>query len=160
MTKPVIRKGTIEDARSLAPRLRPEDALELTLSHGPDLFATLVESIRFSSECFAAEEGGVVIALGGFGVVEGTEMGVPWLVGSPEVLRHPVTLVAAGRVAVERWEKQCTLMSNLTHEDNHVHHRWLRHLGFSFTNGTFPVGESSAPFKQFYRYSQCANQQQ
>lgn len=156
MTKPLIRKATREDCIDLAPRLRPEDATELTLSSGPNLKRTLLESLKFSSECFVAEEEGKVICIWGFGTFlyedNKTKVGVPWMVGSPEMMNYPVTIVAAGRASVDRWEKQCDCMCNLTHIDNTIHHKWLKHIGFEFMPDVVPTGPTQAPFLQFYRY--------
>lgn len=156
MSKPIIRPGTRKDCHDLAPRLRPEDALELRLSSGKEPLQVLLDSFAFSSECFVAEEDGLVIAIGGFGTFlhgeKKTKVGVPWMVGSPEMMRHPVTMVAAGRVAVDRWDSQCECMCNLTHQDNTAHHRWLHHIGFEFMPDVVPTGPTKAPFLQFYRY--------
>lgn len=154
MSKPLIRPGTLQDCLSLAPRLRPEDALELELASGKTPLEVLKESLEVSSECFAAEADGLVIAMGGCRYIEEMSVGVPWLVGSPEILNHPVSLVAAGRVAVDRWGKNCSVLCNLTHAENHVHHRWLRHIGFSFMPDPWPMGPTRAPFLQFFRHSQ------
>lgn len=153
MSKPLIRPATLADILDLAPRIREEDALELALASGKTHLEVLKESLEVSDECFAAEDNGLVIAVGGCRYLEGTTIGVPWLVGSPEILNHPVSLVAAGRVAVDRWGKNCTVLCNLTHSENHVHHRWLRHLGFSFSPDPWPLGPTQAPFLQFYRHS-------
>jgi len=161
MTSLVIRAGRVADALSLAPRLRPEDATELTLARGPDVERTLLDSILFSSECYTAEEDGKVIAIGGFGSVttNGSCVGIPWMVGSPECLKYPKKLVEYGLASVARWESMCDVMSNVTHKDNVVHHRWLRRIGFSFLPNEVPVGDSGAPFLQFYRHSKCVSQQ-
>lgn len=158
MSKAVdIRPATRADCHDIAPRLREEDALELRLSSGKEPLQSLLDTFAFSSECFVAEEDGLVIAIGGFGTfihkgTKDTTVGVPWLVGTPEMLNHPVTLVAAGRVAVDRWESQCECLCNLTHAENTVHHRWLRHIGFEFMPDVVPTGPTGAPFLQFYRY--------
>lgn len=152
MTKPLIRPGTVADAISLATRLRPEDALEITLTSEDPIEKALIESLKLSTECFAAEVDGLVIAMGGFRLLPG-RIGIPWMVGSPEIEDHPVSMVAAGRVAVDRWASQCDVMANVSHQDNVVHHRWLVHIGFTFMPEVVPVGPQRAPFRQFYRHS-------
>ena len=153
-----IRKALRTDCHAIAPRLREEDAKELLLSSGKEPIESLLDSFSFSSETFVAEEDGQVIAIWGFGTFiyeeagKKTLVGVPWMVGTPEMMKHPVTIVAAGRVAVDRWESQCDCLCNLTHVENTVHHRWLRHLGFQFMPDVVPTGPSKAPFLQFYRY--------
>lgn len=152
MTKPTIRPGTEADAISLAYRLRREDALEIILTSPDPLEETLLESLKHSTECFAAEVDGLVIAMGGFRLLP-NRIGIPWMVGSPEIEEYPVSMVAAGRAAVDRWASQCDVMANVTHKDNVVHHRWLRHIGFTFLEEEVLVGAQRAPFLQFYRHS-------
>jgi hypothetical protein len=125
------------------------------LSAGPDLETTLLDSVLHSDECFAGVLEGRVIALWGISLLplDGKQVGVPWLVASPEALKFPMKLVGIGKEMVARWEHQCDYMTNLTHAENTVHHRWLDRIGFTFTPGTTPVGTHQAPFRQFYRYS-------
>lgn len=150
--KPVVRLARPEDCLSLAPRLRAEDAVELELATGKTPLEALKESLEVSAEAFAAEADGVVVALWGCSFQNGA--GSPWMVGSPEVLNYPVTFVAIGRVAVDRWSRSCSVLHNLTHTENTVHHRWLRHIGFSFAPDVVPCGPAEAPFLHFYRHSQ------
>lgn len=129
--------------------------MELQESSGPDVEKTLLESVISSHECFAGAEDGKVIALGGVCLVGRT--GIPWLVCSPEAVRHPVKLVAVGREAVSRWEPLCDVMVNFTHPANTVHHRWLERIGFRFSPHMVPVGPNRTPFKHFYRYIENAS---
>lgn len=148
----IIRPGTVQDAHSIAPRLREADRKEILLGWGEDVLGALVASVEASHECFAGELNGVPIALGG--IVGRDGGGFPWLVGSPECVRFPVKLTSAGIVAVARWEREFQVMCNYSHIDNTVHHAWLRNLGFSFMPDAVPYGPRQAPFFLFYR---CAN---
>lgn len=151
MSRVSIRAGKVADAIALAPRLRPEDALEVSLATGEDVEKSLLDSVRLSDECFAGVLGGQVIALGGVTFIKG--WGIPWLVASPEALKFPITLVDAGRAAVARWEKSCDVLFNYTHVDNVTHHKWLKHIGFTVVSEAVPYGASQEPFFQFYRHS-------
>lgn len=147
----IIRKGTPEDGESLAPRLRAADALELELAG-----ATIRQSIKLSSEVWAVEEEGTVIALAGLALVERTNAGVPWMVGSDDLLKHPIRLVREGRLFVARWEKQCAVLTNFVHAENLAGIEWLKCIGFEMGQ-TFPQwGPGKAPFIQFQRHSTCA----
>lgn len=148
-----IRPGTVADAISLAPRLRDDDREELLLSQGDDLEKTLKDSVESSYECFAAELDGKVIALWGIALVPEKGWGIPWMLGSPESTQFPLKLVSIGKEAVSRWEPLCDVMTNLTYQGNVVHHRWLERIGFQFAPQEIPVGDSQAPFRQFYRHS-------
>lgn len=150
----MIRPGTLEDASSLAPRLRQADARELTLAAGPDLTATLRASIANSAESWAAEQSGEVIALGGVTFIAGPQrLGVPWMVGSDELLQHPVKLVREGRRFVSLWGRQCDTLTNFVHAENRAHIEWLKRIGFTM-GPVFPEwGHGKAPFIQFHRYN-------
>lgn len=154
MSPLIIRPGTLADARSLAPRLRPADERELKLSSGGTSRDILQASVSMSDEVWAGESEGVVIALGGLTLFDGPQrLGVPWMVGSDELLQHPIKLVREGRRFVSQWEKRCQVMTNFVHAENHVHIEWLKRIGFTMGH-TFPEwGHGKAPFIQFYRYS-------
>lgn len=148
-----IRRGTREDALSLAPRLRPVDALEVSLLVGQEnIGEALLDSVETSSEAYAAEEDGLCIALGGLSKwPEGdTTVGAPWLLGSIEVLKYPRKLVSVGREYVARWSSQCDVLMNYAYGENHVHLRWLEAIGFALMEAV-PFGPSKAPFVQFYK---------
>lgn len=150
MSRVSFRPATEEDARAIARRLRPEDALELYLSSGPNIEQTLLDSVGLSDECFAAEADGAVIALGGVGFI--ADFAIPWLVCTPEALRFPKLMVEEARKAIARWDKRGAVrMFNFSHADNTVHHRWLEHLGFTFDPHPHLRGELQTPFRHFYR---------
>lgn len=153
MKQLIFREGTLEDALSLAPRLRPEDALEV-VAFGEPAAEALKASLECAEETLAAVEDGVVIALGGI-TIKGS-FGVPWFLGSKESVKYPLQWVKMGKTLIARWEKKCSVMTNFTHPDNTVHHQWLEHLGFTFLPGTVPYGPFNTPFRQFYRSSPCA----
>lgn len=154
MREVVIRPGRVADALSLSPGLREEDRLELQEASGPDVEKALIEAVLSSFECFAGVEGEKVIAIGGLCLAG--RIGIPWLVCSPEAVRHPKKLVEVGREAISRWEHLCELMVNFTHPANTVHHRWIERIGFHFSPGMVPVGPNKTPFKHFYRYKENA----
>ena len=150
MSKLTIRKGTVEDCISLAPRLRAEDVLELVLTMEGSLEEILTGSLAESYECYVGEAGGVVIAMGGI-VLTDSPVGIPWLVGSPEVVQYPVALVRYGRSSVDRWLQVRPVLENFTWARNTVHHEWLRHIGFTLDPLQVPCGPHQEPFIHFSR---------
>lgn len=150
MTDVLIRPATLQDAADLAPRLRDADLIELALSSLLPIADILMDSIRRSEEAWVGELDGKVIAIGGFGIAKGTDIGCPWLVGSPEVLKHPLKLTRIGRQMVSRWSSRCSLMTNFTLQGNELHISWLKRIGFEVGAPTL-YGPFKAPFVQFYR---------
>lgn len=148
-----FRRGTLEDALSLAPNLRPEDVEEVSLSHGVPPEVSLSESVVASKECFTAYEGDTILAMGGFALSPCGSFGMPWLVGTPEMVKHPKVLVEEATIRVRLWGLQVPLLMNYSHVRNTVHHRWLKRIGFTLQPTPVPYGPSQAPFIFFYRYS-------
>lgn len=153
MTGPLIRPGRLQDAVALAGRLRRADALEALLATGDGEFDVLTSSVALSNECWAAEDGGKVIAVGGVTFDYERNLGYPWLMGSDEMLKYPVTLVKVGREAVARWAPRCRTLMNYVHAENEVHIRWLKRIGFTMGQTIPEFGEGKAPFIHFYRES-------
>lgn len=147
----IIRKGTPADAESLTPRLRAADALEAHLAG-----ATLAGSMALAAEVWAAEEDGKVIALAGLALIEGTDIGLPWMVGSDELSKHPVSLVREGLAFVARWERRCSVLTNFVHAENTASIEWLQRLGFTMGQRFPQFGPHKAPFIHFSRNSVCA----
>lgn len=156
MSRVTIRPATAEDAIELSARLRDADLLELCLTSLMPPSALLSYSVSMSLEAWVGVGNGKVIAVGGFGIYPGSSIGIPWLVGSPEVLKHPVQLVKVGREMVAKWSPLCSLMSNYVHKDNHVAIEWLKRIGFSM-GPVVPYGPFSSPFIKFYRKTQCVD---
>lgn len=124
-----VRPATLEDAFSLAPRLRQADVVELTAAGHQDMLIVLAESIAISAEAWAFEDDlGVVQAVGGIAAY-GT-IGAPWLLGSNEMVRHRKALLNLPRLSVRKWARQFPLLMNYVHQENRIAILWLRRLGF------------------------------
>lgn len=147
----VIREARLSDVAAMVPNLREADRRELELSSGPDLTATLTRAISTPGENLAGEIDGELVVLGG---CYGTDaVGIPWMVGTDRLTADLRTFSQLGAVMRDRYEKQYRLLTNYVHAGNHVHIRWLRHIGFSFGETLPEYGVGKAPFIQFYRYS-------
>lgn len=142
------RVATEADARDLAPRLRESDRTEITLSSGPDNEKTLVESVRLSVEAHCAVEDGKVICLWGIG--EQDCDGVPWMVASPEAMKHPKKLVKRTRQIIKRWSRHYRLLYNMVHAENITTIRWLKSVGFTIGPLEPAYGVGKAPFHLFF----------
>lgn len=153
----VIREATQADVTAILPRLRKADRLELELSSGTDVEATLHRAIETPGENLAGGLDGEVVVLGGC-ASDSVGVGVPWMVGTDKLTANLRTFIQLGGVMRARYEKQYALLTNFVHAENAIHIRWLRHIGFSFGETIPDFGVGKAPFIQFYRYSPCAIQ--
>lgn len=149
-----IRPATLEDAHSLAGRLRFADVEELMASSGHEPLEGLLVSLELSVEAYAAELDGEVIAL--FGVGQHTldpKCGVPWLLGSDELRRVPKALVKHSAEMVERWLQKWPTLCNFV-DARHVESiHWLERMGFILLKLHHRFGAAQLPFIQFVRYA-------
>jgi hypothetical protein len=128
----VILPARAEDIAQLAPNLREEDAAEVWASsrHTPE------ESLRFaletSSAAWTAWEDAEPIAM--FGVGPGnalTGVGLPWLLGSSALDRHPLAMVRLGRLALRRMAQTYPVLRNAIDARYTRSLRWALMLGFT-----------------------------
>lgn len=137
-----VRPATVEDAFSLAPRLRKGDLEELYAAGHEDPLIALVDSVICSTEAYAYEDSqGVVQALGG--IADCDILAAPWLLGSDDMTLFRKHLLHHPRLTVQRWATQYPLLMNYVHCDNKASILWLRRLGFTihppvpYQRGTF-----------------------
>ena len=72
--------------------------------------------------------------IGCFGVnpFDGSErVGIVWLVGTEELnTKHKTRFLRECRRGIELLHEVFPCLTNLVHEDNHLHRRWLNFMGF------------------------------
>lgn len=149
--KLTYREATLEDAISLSSRLRTEDLIEVQLATGKSPEEALVESVRVSELVEAAVCDGEVIAIRG--IASAGEVGVPWLMCSPEVSHWSKRMVADAIPWVAHHCKRFSVLANMVHAENHTAINWLKRLGFTIGDLHTEYGYGKAPFYQFYRYN-------
>lgn len=140
----MIRPATIDDAFSLAPRLRSADKVELEAQGHLDMDVVLAESIAMSKEVMAYELDGVVHAV--FGVVDAGKFGVPWMLGSDQLFSLGKALLCLPREYVPRWLKEHGFLMNMVHAENTRSIRWLQRIGFTIQEAVQEPGGAFHPF--------------
>lgn len=133
-----IRPLRDEDMLTLATRLRPLDALEVACV-APDkgIGEALQEAGRASLRGRAGFLDGDLVAC--WGVTARTPLaleGTPWLLATDALERPEVrrAFIKHGRPEFASLVTGFRYLWNLVHEDNRVAIRWLRHMGFQFTD--------------------------
>lgn len=121
--------------RRLAAVMRQADRDEVTAATGRDVLPVLSASFRRSSICMVALVDGKAEAIFGAGDLSIlTGLGAPWLLGSNEIERHRIEFL---RLSVH-WRgqllKRYSMLRNIVDCRNTVAIRWLRWLGFSFSD--------------------------
>jgi len=83
-------------------------------------FSALAVAITYNDEAVAI-----------FGVVpESAQVGLVWLVGTPELSRHHREWVHHAEHHIQQMRKITPCLTNIVHEKNSTHRRWLHHFGF------------------------------
>ena len=140
---------TAGHAIAVASNLRPDDALEVLLSHG----ATPIEAVQDSWEQSdilraMATDSGVPCGLCG---VVGHRI---WMLGTPELTatrRARYQLCIDGRIWVDNCLKEVGgPLFNQVYSKNEESIKWLKYLGF-MVEPPSPIGRSGALFCDFWR---------
>ena len=154
------RESVLEDALTLAPRLREEDKQEIKAASGLDPLPGLLFCLSESKPCLTMV-GDEEEPFGMFGLTpdsDGISASV-WMLASGDLLKYRTTFL---REAL-RWVKEANtthqVLYNYVDERNQLHIKWLDWMGFVFIN-RLPVGPEKLPFLEFVRIEPCAWQQQ
>lgn len=132
MTVAVVSARQEHIEQMLAEGLRSADLLEIeTNGHSPRY--SLEKGLRSSSPCLSVVSGGQCCGM--FGVVpdyryEGS--GIIWFLGTDCILEMKTQFLRESKDWLATVTKNYHAVGNFIHEDNGVHIKWLKWLGFSF----------------------------
>ncbi len=157
---PYVRHSVAGDVDCLALRLRQSDAVEIAALSGRDPHTSLSEGLLLSRPCLTVVgTNDTPVAM--FGVVPVSPgLGCIWLLGSDELESPKVarTFLRHCHKWVDGLGKKYPVMFNFAHFSNTKTIRWLRWLGFEFTEEPRIIGVKAEPFYIFQR-KLCANRQ-
>jgi hypothetical protein len=114
--------------------MRQADRDEVTAATGRDVLPVLVASYRKSSICMVALVDGqpeVIFGAGDLSILTG--LGAPWMLGSDAVERHRVEFLRRSVHWRGQLLRRYSVLRNVVDCRNKVAIRWLRWLGFSFS---------------------------
>ena len=120
--------------RRIAAVMRQADRDEVIAATGKDPLIALSASYRKSSICMVALVDGqpeVIFGAGDLSILTG--LGAPWLLGSDVIERHRVEFLRASVHWRGQLLKRYSVLRNVVHCRNKVAIRWLRWLGFTFS---------------------------
>ncbi len=149
-----IRKATMDDAFSMAPRMREADINELHALHGPGHtpITGLIDGIAYSDEAQAViynDRPAAMFGVGPFQGVPGT--GLVWLLGTDDILKFARSFLRDTRNQIEKLHEHYPTLTNVVHAENELHVRWLEWAGFSFTRTFEEFGIGKSTFIEFIR---------
>jgi hypothetical protein len=134
MSQQAVKVRAVEpsDLVYLAEHLREQDVAELRAAGHTDIHAALVRSVAMSNETFVAVANGKPVAV--FGCAEHGSLlakdGVPWLLGTQEIVKHRRVLQRWARGYITDLLGRYPRLFNAVHAENTVSVRWLKALGF------------------------------
>ena len=106
-----IRNAIIDDVYSLSKRLRKQDEDEVIALVGLDNETALLASFCHSDRVFVGEVDGKIICM--FGVSKDSNgNGCPWLLGSDEVEKLPITFVRNSRKYIQQFINEYGYLEN------------------------------------------------
>ena len=125
-----IRRATPGDPERLHNRLRPADVRDCLIEHETTLDA-LCHALDTSDECYAVDaDDGRLLAMFGVGS-ETPEVGIPWFLGTPEVVSNPREFMRTSRIYLAHFNARYHVLTNKLHASNVHHLRWVLAMGFS-----------------------------
>lgn len=146
-----IRAAVIADASAIAPHLRDADKNEIIASHGHDIENAIAASINASEASTVCLPDGTPICIFGIGG-DGQGYGIPWMIGTDEMIKHRKALIRDARNWIERQLKRYPILYNYADGRNTVHINWLRHMGFTISHAPDYIGvDREVPFYLFQR---------
>lgn len=142
-----VREG---DAEYLVEHLREADRLEVLASHGEDVLGAVRDAIICSTDVFAAERDGRLIALWGFmpvSLVSG--VGCPWALGTDEMFRIGRSLTRLAQASLAVVGTTYPVLRNYVDARNTRSVAWLEFIGFEIGEPV-PYGVAGLPFHPFW----------
>jgi len=142
MPKIEIRNATLFEIIEVLDHLRDADRTELWAASRTTPSQAAIPCYAVGAKVGLIDDVPAVIF--GCGDYEGT--GVPWLLGTDDVLRIPVRFVKLSKKIVDEWVQERGVLSNYIHAKNTVSLKWLKWLGFEIVGSILNRGEV------FYRF--------
>ena len=149
----VISKASIGDAEVLAPKLRKPDLAEIQAATGEKPLKILKESITGSKECYTVWSLDETLIYGAFGAAPlKDKTGLIWFLGSDDLFNsNKVSFLRNSHIWVDKLMENYDVLLNVVDCRNKVHIRWLKWLGFTFTEVIEEFGYEQRPFIQFFK---------
>jgi hypothetical protein len=144
-----IIPATADHASDIAPRMRPDDALEVYAAAGQSPLSALLYSIERSDFAYTVEFDGRPETMFGCGTSDIiSRIGAPWLLGSHALERHYRHFLRGSRFWIAKMKDEYAVLRNTVDDRNVVSKRWLEWLGFELGEA-IPMGYERLPFRTF-----------
>lgn len=144
-----IIPATQDHGRYVALHLRAADREEVAAASGMDPRLAIEIAIERSAAAWVGLVDGVpacVFGVGGPSLMG--DIGVPWLLGTDEIVRHQRAFLRRNKPYVAKMLKLFPNLINMVDARNGVAINWLRWLGFTIHDAA-PYGLAGLPFHPF-----------
>jgi len=142
--------ATLRHAEDLAPRMRKADIDEVRASSGETPLEALIQSIAMSPMSWAWKVDGRVIAI--FGVAphpNSPAVGIPWLLGCPEVEQQKIHFLRQCRGYLKQMLDAFPVLTNYVDCRHTASIQWLSWCGFALCEVEPFYGAQRLPFIRF-----------
>ncbi len=129
--------------------MREADVKEVWESHMFTPYRALFHSLNNSDKAWTVLIDNVPVGM--MGVSKPTLLsttGIPWLLGTEEIVRSPRLFLIHSRNILNQMKKGYKKLQNYISVENTESLTWLKHLGFQFGSLVFTV--TGAKFVEFY----------
>ena len=151
----ITRRADLWDVLKISHRLRAEDERELQAAHPTRCVRGVLKEAWEKSQgaCWllytTADEQNPILLFGCVTVRgEFTRVGVPWMVATPEVGRHAISVIREARQWFRAWSwwNNHHILMNHVEVRNTLHVRWLDLIGVSWGDPVKRNGIEVVPF--------------
>lgn len=150
-----VRRATEQDVLYLTPRLREADLREIRATGYDDPEACLLGGLHGSEACYVAtDESDLPVMIGGVAKSPEAFMGYGWMMASTDITKHWVPILRNTSKWINSYRGGYRVLTNLVHEKNELHIRWLRWAGFHFLRRVEMNGEGFFEFAQIFPLEQ------
>lgn len=129
----IVRSATVGDALRIAPLLRKKDRREVQAASGksPGAVLPLAFAAPKADVIYAATRDGDPILIAGVNPIT-ANVGCIWMLGTPLLETYAFPLTREALKKVNEWHETFPLLCNTAWEENDLHIKWLKFMGFIF----------------------------
>ena len=144
-----------KDVKYILDNLRPADYHECRIIHGENWKQTVYDSImqtEFYVLLGKTDNDDTPVCMGGIweACPETPNIGVAWLLSTPEVSKYAMCLIRELKKEIEKADEKFDFMYNIIYKENFEAQKWLKPFGFVFDNSKAPIPVPLG-FEYFYR---------
>ena len=142
------------DVRYVIEHLRDADRHETIIQLGENYVDKCVELIMKANAeillgCKKSDD--TPVCVGGLADTEQKDIGVVWLLSTPEIVNHQICLLRHIKQVMQKADKRYWMTFNILYKENELAKKWLVKFGYNFDN-PHPAGMNiPKDFEFFYR---------